>query len=345
MLSETVSGQLLILLLAGTLASVHAFDSVSLYDLNADGRVDMKDVAYVARHFGSHVPGDRADLNKDGVVDMRDIAMVCAHFLETGLNAGRAKVFVGWKSSPYGLQQEAEPAFWVSVARNMTWEIGNSIPSGIWVLGEAVGNRCSLTFNSSAAYSNIVFSKTDENEEYLDAFDAAGLKVWLQVEPAEASVETLIDIVLGRYSNHPCVAGFGVDVEWLESDRYSEGRPVTNQEAQNWVARLTSYNPNYTLLLKHWLVDRMPTVHLANIAFVDDSQGFTSLEALVNEFGQWGTRFSSSNVCFQIGYASDGGWWSELENPFRTIATKLLDEIPNCNGIYWTDETLRTVSW
>jgi hypothetical protein len=225
----------------------------------------------------------------------------------------------------------------------MTWEIGNSIPSGIWVLGEAVGNLCSLTFNSSVVYSNIVFSKADENEEYLNAFDAAGLKVWLQVEPAEASVETLIDIVLGRYCNHSCVAGFGVDVEWLESDRYSEGKPVTNQEAQNWVSKLASYNPNYTLFLKHWLVDRMPTADLANIAFVDDSQGFTSLDALVNEFRQWGTRFSSSNVYFQIGYASDREWWSALENPFSTIATKLLNEIPNCNGVYWTDETLKTI--
>jgi hypothetical protein len=313
-------------------------------DLNADSRVNMRDVAYVARHFGSHTLGDRADLNKDDVVDMQDIASVSAHFGETGLNPGRLKVLVGWRSSPYGLQQEAEPAYWVSVAKNMTSEISNSIPSGIWVLGEAVGNKCSLTFNSSAAYSNIVFSKTDENEEYLDAFDAAGLNVWLQVEPAEASVETLINIVLGRYCHHPSVAGFGVDVEWLEAGRYSEGRPVTNEEAQKWVDIVNSYSPNYTLFLKHWLVDRMPTAHLAKIAYVDDSQEFHSLDALVNEFRQWGTRLSSSNVYFQMGYASDREWWSKLENPYRTIAATLLDEIPNCNGIYWTDETLKTIS-
>ena len=345
MLSKTVPGQLLILLLVGMLASVHSSDSVSVCDLNADGRVDMRDLAYVARHFGSRVLGGRADLNKDGVVDMQDIMMVALHFGMTGLNPGRLKVLVGWRSSPYGLQQEAEPAYWVSVAKNMTSEISNSIPGGVWVLGEAVGNKCSLTFNSSAAYSNIVFSKTDENEEYLDAFDAAGLKVWLQVEPAEASVETLIDIVLERYCHHPCVAGFGVDVEWLEEGRYSEGRPVTNEEAQKWVDKVTSYNPNYKLFLKHWLIDRMPTTHLANMVFVDDSQEFNSLDDLVNEFRRWGTCFSSSDVYFQIGYASDREWWSKLENPYTTIAVRLLNEIPNCNGVYWTDETLNTITW
>ena len=29
----------------------------------------------------------------------------------------------------------------------------------------------------------MMFSQTDENEKYFNDFDAAGLKVWLQVDP------------------------------------------------------------------------------------------------------------------------------------------------------------------
>ena len=56
-------------------------------DINRDGKVDMKDVATVARAFGS-TPGDpnwnpMADLNEDGVVDKVDIAMVVEDFGKT----------------------------------------------------------------------------------------------------------------------------------------------------------------------------------------------------------------------------------------------------------------------
>jgi parallel beta-helix repeat protein len=53
-------------------------------DVNGDGRVDMKDIAIVARSFGS-TPGSpnwnpAADLNGDGKVNMKDIAIVARSF-------------------------------------------------------------------------------------------------------------------------------------------------------------------------------------------------------------------------------------------------------------------------
>jgi hypothetical protein len=46
--------------------------------------IDMKDVAYVAKRFGTR-PGDtlwdpNADINGDGKVDMKDIALVAKGF-------------------------------------------------------------------------------------------------------------------------------------------------------------------------------------------------------------------------------------------------------------------------
>ncbi len=56
-------------------------------DLNADGKVDMKDIAIVAKAYGS-LPGDsnwnsNADINGDNKVDIKDIAMIAKKFGES----------------------------------------------------------------------------------------------------------------------------------------------------------------------------------------------------------------------------------------------------------------------
>jgi hypothetical protein len=350
-LRTVFSGSMLTLLLtcgftlAGGFRSVTATPAI-LGDVNGDGIVNLRDVAIMAAAWGT-TPGDfrwneLADVNKDGVVNLRDLLLVAMGFGET-VGAESQGVLAGWRSSPYGLQQQADPDYWIDVAKNMSSKLSNSTPSGVWILGEMVGQKCQLTFPSSNSYPNVVFSRTDENEKYLDAFDAAGLRVWLQVEPADADVQTLINLVLGRYHQHSCLLGFGVDVEWLGAGDYSEGRPVTNEEAQAWLSEVKSYNSTYKLFLKHWLVEKMPSAHIADVLFVDDSQEYSSMNGLVHDFKDWGTHFSRSEVCFQIGYESDREWWSNLTDPYQTISDTLIDEIPNCRGVYWVDFTLQTV--
>jgi hypothetical protein len=49
-----------------------------------DGKVDMRDVALVARAFGSTIGSSNwnpnCDINNDGVVNMKDVALVARHF-------------------------------------------------------------------------------------------------------------------------------------------------------------------------------------------------------------------------------------------------------------------------
>jgi hypothetical protein len=49
-----------------------------------DGKVDMRDVGLVARHFGEKVPpaDPNWDIYEDGKIDMRDIGIVARHFGE-----------------------------------------------------------------------------------------------------------------------------------------------------------------------------------------------------------------------------------------------------------------------
>ena len=62
------------------------FSNFNPYDLNLDGKVDIKDIAIVGAAFGSY-PGHPnwnpiADVDNDGVVSVRDMALVAAHFGE-----------------------------------------------------------------------------------------------------------------------------------------------------------------------------------------------------------------------------------------------------------------------
>ncbi len=328
-----------------TAFQIHISTATIPGDLNGDNKVDLSDLKILASAFGSR-QGDpnwnrNADINNDGKVSLCDLVIMALHYGESA--SGNSQVSTGWRSSPYEFQLDVEPSYWINVAKNMSSKVSNSVPGGVWVLGEIVGRNCHLTFNSSVAYPNITFSSTDPNEKYFNAFDAAGLKVWLQVEPADANVDTLIDLVMSRYQHHSCVIGFGLDVEWLQSDQYQNGRAVTNEESQRWLDEVKSYNSSYQLFLKHWLIEKMPTIHNTDVVFIDDSQSFPNLDAMANEFHAWATYFYPSKTCFQIGYDSDSAWWSKFADPYQTIAERLTAENPNCNGVYWVDFTLRTL--
>jgi hypothetical protein len=104
------------------------------------------------------------------------------------------------------------------------------------------------------------------------------------------------------------VIGFGVDVEWYRKDLARFGKPVTDAEAQAWVAQTRTYNANYLVFVKHWLTEKMLPTYRDGLVFIDDSQGHGSLNAMVAEFSNWGQTFAPSPVGFQYGYQSDKTW-------------------------------------
>jgi hypothetical protein len=253
--------------------------------------------------------------------------------------AGR-EVLAGWRSSVYGYQQEQPPGYWVHAADNLSSKV-NGTPSGVWVIGNVLEDgSCNLEFPSNDSYQNVDFSENDTAEKYLEAFDASGIKIWLSVEPGDAQVETLIDLVLKRYGKHPSVIGFGVDIEWLEFKYFEDGRPVTNQEAALWLRKVRSYNKDYKLFLKHWKSYKMPSVHLEGTVFVSDSQEFPNYDYMMNDYVLWGRNFSDSKVAFQYGYESDRDVWGKLQDPFADIGKDILSRVPNCDGLYWVDFTI-----
>lgn len=240
--------------------------------------------------------------------------------------------------------------YWANTGKLISEKFPGSIPAGIWIVGlftSQDGGSIRLGFpnETSGVYSKIRFEEEDKNESYLNKFDESGLKVWLQIEPGFASVDTLIDIVLNRYKHHPCVVGFGVDVEWYEyTSVQTNGKRVTDSVAEAWERKVKLHNPSYTLFLKHYNRSWMPPKYRGEILFVNDSQDFNwgddPFKEFIDEFKQWGKKFSPAKTAYQFGYKADTTWWKKFNDPFKVLGDSLFSAIPNCYGVFWVDFTL-----
>jgi hypothetical protein len=250
----------------------------------------------------------------------------------------------GFRFSTYGIRSNPGPDYWVSVGQQMSAKFTGSHPEALWIVDNFMGDgKTYLSFHAETDDPNITSGYVDMNEQTLDLFDQNGFKVWLQVEPANADMLTLIDLVLNQYKHHPSVIGFGVDVEWYKSSGDPLGTPITDEEAEAWVTAIRAHDPNYRLFLKHWETNFMPPTYRDGIVFINDSQQFESFDQLVDDFTAWGKYFAPYPVGFQYGYPADRVWWRELNDPPAEIGNALLEKIPNTTSLFWVDFTIKEI--
>lgn len=233
--------------------------------------------------------------------------------------------------------------YWVNVGSDMSDKFSPSSPSSLWIVSLYIDSGNTLLGFPGGTKDFIYFSGEDQNEEYLNRFDAEGFKIFLQVEPGAANIDTLIDLVLNRYKHHPCVAGFGIDGEWYYANLFPDGKEITDMEAQRWEARVKSHNPNYQFFIKHFKMEKMPPTYRGEIIFVYDGQQFANMTHMLNYCKSWGDRFAPNKVGYQYGYPSDQFWWSTLNDPAKTIGDALVSTIPNIYGLYWVDFSVNTL--
>jgi hypothetical protein len=250
----------------------------------------------------------------------------------------------GFRFSTYGPESDPGPEYWASVGERMSAKFPGSHPEALWIVGSFFGDgKTYLSFPAETSDPYILSGEVDMNDAALALFDQQGLQVWLQVEPGNADMLTLIDLVLNQYKNHPSVIGFGVDVEWYQSDGSPEGTPVSDAEAEAWVSAIRAVNPNYRLFLKHWETAYLPPAARDGIVFINDSQQFASLDELQAEFAAWGEHFAPAPVGFQYGYPADQPWWSKLQDPPAEIGQAILEATPNTTALFWVDFTVLQV--
>jgi len=247
--------------------------------------------------------------------------------------------------SNYSDFQFPDASYWTNVAETMTQKFTGASPAAIWVVSLYLDEGTTqLGFPSSGRrLPHLAFAPWDYSEPYLRHFDSSGVKIWLQIEPGAANVDSLINLTLRRYGHHSCVVGLGIDVEWHHTQAYTHGREITDLEAQRWEQLVKSYNPAYTLFLKHYSPAWMPPSYRGDILFIDDSQKFYSVAAMLEEFKSWGEKFFPNRVGFQLGYPADERWWGKLINPPVELGDALFSSIPNTYGVFWVDFTITQI--
>jgi hypothetical protein len=263
-------------------------------------------------------------------------------------NCDSKVIYAGVRSSSYGIKPFPTEKEWANALKKMSSYYPGSTPTAIWIVGVmGKDNSSKLSFPSDGKeYKNIIFDEIDKHEPFLNYFDKAGIKVFLQVESANADMCTLMDLVLNRYKHHPCVIGFGVDVEWYcVSEKPNSGVEITDETAELWEKKVKSFNPNYRLFLKHWDHKWMPPKYRGDILFVTDSQGHADLNAMVDEFSNsWANFFKPNPVGFQIGYKEDKKIWEKFSNPPRELGKLIVEKVKQNCGVFWVDFSLRDVN-
>jgi hypothetical protein len=253
--------------------------------------------------------------------------------------------YVGARSSSYGIKPFPAPEEWKAALEKLGADFPNAQPTLIWIVGvvNPETDGVDLEFPGvNGDYPKINFNQADVHERYLKFFDTNGIKVFLQVEPGWAEVTTLINLVLNRYGRHPCVAGFGIDVEWYHNSVSGEtGQKVTDAEGKQWEEAVKAHNRSYRLFLKHYDKLFLCPVYRGQIIFVDDTEQFRDMNELVTEMIDFADCFFPNPVVYQIGYPEDKNWWRRYPFPLMHIGRTLAQNTQQDCGIIWVDFTLR----
>src|SRR5664279_2589895 len=118
-------------------------------------------------------------------------------------------------------------------------------------------------------------------EVMLSAFDAAGLKIILAIEPGNADINVLATKILNKYKNHPSVIGFGMDNEWYKGEKGTVA--MTAAEATTFRDTIEAVNPNYVTMIKHFNSAMLPP-NIARVIYLTDTCNFSSLSAAVDAY-------------------------------------------------------------
>jgi hypothetical protein len=255
----------------------------------------------------------------------------------------------GARASRYGIKPFPQPEEWGNIVSFIKEETGAASSAVIWIVGVITSDRgeswCRLNFPSDGLeHEKISFHTLDENEATLDYFDRKGIDVYLQVEPGDADVEELIDLVLNQYGHHRSVIGFGVDMEWYKI-KGTEGWGTKGDDVSSeiWEKKIKEFDKDYDLFLKHWDSDWMPPAYRGDIIFVNDSQGFQTLESMKDEFSLWADTFYPNMVFFQTGYEADKDLWITYDSPVEGLNKLLTEDLRQPCGFFWVDFTLKDI--
>lgn len=232
---------------------------------------------------------------------------------------------------------------WGQVAYNISAKFPGSKPWLTWGVGAYTEHKTPLTDN--------------QHEEVFTYLDGIGVEVYLEVRPGTTDVSSLIDTYVGKFKNHACIKGFGVDLEFWHN--------VSDADAKKLDDKLKSYNPAYRLFFKHWETAAMPPTYrgkgdLIFISTSSESAPATLIKGHADFANHFGTGPTAAACAFQIGYPADeplgdnhvhnGPYdgWSKMQDPIKEWGDGLLKAITSPTqelGILWVTVKSDRIPW
>jgi hypothetical protein len=242
-----------------------------------------------------------------------------------------------------GVLRITEPRLWNRAVDRMENSFPGSEPMVIWTVGTVNKKNTGITldFPSTASLPYIEFSSNDMHERYLRYFDMKAINVFLRIEPGFAPVEKVLELVLTRYTNHPCVAGIGVDAGWFSTQNPGTRKNITDALARSWEMIVKSFNTNYRLFIQQNDPALQPPVYRGDIIFVNGDSRFRSVQEMSTRMTEFSDRFYPNLVFFQVGYLADMGWWKKFKKPQERIGDALAEKVRQECGIVWVDMMLK----
>ena len=266
--------------------------------------------------------------------------------------------FIGLRRGPWGGLHDNDHLWWAQQAKNFAASISNGQPAGPTIIeivsGYTEKGITQFTFPLPEGYEgdteNMIFvTGPVDHEKALSLFDELGVRVIIQFESGDASMISCLEIAQMVLGHHPCVVGYGIDAEWyfIGSGRDARyGVQITDEDAELFMTKVLSFNPSYTLFMKHWLPDHMPpTYRHPQLSFISDSQNFKDLDGLLANFIWWANWLPDATVGYQYGYPNDENWWSLLERPTIEITETVINAIPTAKYLFWVDFSAGSVEF
>jgi type II secretory pathway pseudopilin PulG len=278
----------------------------------------------------------------------------------------------GWRSSDYGMEDPQAacqgpgaydgectiPAsYWVDVAQKMATKFPGSEPGGVYTIGyihnmgTAMPYELQSTLGTMTAVTYTGEGMQADPELMFDAFDAAGLKVLIGIEPGNADINVLANKLLNKYKHHSSLLGMSLDAEWYKSE--SGSVKMTTANITDFRNAIEAVNSNYITVVKHYDSSKL-TAGVPRVVYLTDTCNFRSLAAAVDDYVAWADTFSANRVGYQLGYdkfevgtPDDQLWWGPLGTggqPAVVITNAILAQRPGTEifMIYWADFTMDT---
>lgn len=130
---------------------------------------------------------------------------------------------------------------------------GNNSLIDLVVIGAASDDQSYAMYPSTITNQS---ESTDRVEPFLEEMDRDGCHCILSIQPQRTNITALINEILSKYSDHSCIIGIAVDVEWKKT---GIDQNVSGFEANTYINAIQAYNSAYRLFLVHWESWRLPS--------------------------------------------------------------------------------------